>query len=397
MVGGRLTPKPLPATVRGLSWVSGLNDAASEMVYPLLPAFLVGSLGAPAVALGVLDGAADLTAALLRVASGRLADRSDRRGPLVFLGYVVAAVARPLMALARVVPVVIGLRVLDRVGKGLRSPPRDAMLAEAVEPGERGRAFGFHRAFDHGGAVVGSLLAWACLSSGIAVTHVLALSAIPGVAMLMVLGSTLRHRAASPVAPTVNHATPSAPATVYWSAVAMLALLIAVRVPETLLLLHLQQGGVSVVAVPLVWAGLHVVRSAAAYPAGRLVDAFGERSAVALSATLGALGAVGFALAPSVGWLVLAFLAVGLVAGVGEPAERTMVARLAPRGIGRAYGEAQALFGVTALLAGLGYGLLFDARGSTTALLTWAAFAVLGTLAWLVVTRRTALATGAQG
>jgi MFS family permease len=296
------------------------------------------------------------------------------------------------------VPIVIGLRVLDRVGKGVRSPARDAMLAESVDAADRGRAFGFHRAFDHGGAVVGSLLAWACLSGGIAVTHVLALSAIPGAVMLVVLGWTLRRRgmAVRHEAPTA-HATAGSTTTIYWSAVVMLALLLAVRVPETLLLLHLQQGGVSVVAVPLVWAGLHVVRSAAAYPAGRLVDAVGERAVIALSAILGAIGATGFALAGSVGWLVAAFIAVGLVAGVGEPAERTMVARLAPKGIGRAYGEAQGLIGVSALVAGLGYGMLYDLRGSTAALLTWAALAVLGTVAWLVVTRRTALAVRAQG
>ncbi len=392
----RLSEAPLPATVRGLSWTSGLNDAASEMVYPLLPALLVGTLGAPALALGILDGAADLAAALLRIASGRIADDRRRRGPLVLAGYGIAAIARALIALARAVPLVIALRVVDRVGKGLRSPPRDAMLAEAVPPGDRGRAFGYHRAFDHGGAVVGSLLAWLLLSRGLSVPTVIALSAVPGVLMLWMVRRTVRQaRQATDVDAPRRAARDGA--TVFWSAIAMLAVLIAVRLPETLLLLHLQRMGIAVAAVPLVWAALHVVRSAAAYPAGRLVDAVGERRVVALSGLLGAAGALGFALAPSRGWLVAAFLAVGLVTGVGEPAERTLVARLAPRGIGRAFGEAQALLGMAALLAGIGYGVVVDRRGSAFALEAWAALAPLATIGWLIVTRRSVLTHRATG
>lgn len=395
--GLRLPVARLPRTVRGLSWVSGLNDAASEMVYPLLPAYLVGTLGAPALALGILDGAADLTAALLRVASGRLADRPGRRSPLVLIGYLLAAVARPLIAVARSVPLVIGLRITDRFGKGLRSPARDAMLAAAVPDTERGRAFGYHRAFDHGGAVIGSLLAAAGLALGLGVPQVIAASAIPGALVLGALWWTLRDQRAAgvPLAP------PSAPTgttiRVYWSSVATLALLIAVRLPETLVLLHLQRGGVGVAIIPLVWAALHVVKSGVAYPAGRLVDRIGERRVVALSGIAGALGAALLAAAAAPSMLVAAFLVLGLVTGIGEPAERTLVARLAPRGIGRAYGEAQALFGTLALAAGVGYGMLVDRAGSAAALFTWAVLAVAVTVLWLMVTARTAIARGVQG
>lgn len=387
----------LPPTVRGLSWVSGLNDTASEMVYPLLPAYLVGSLGAPALALGILDGAADLTAALLRIVSGRMSDRRGRRGPLVWLGYLLAVVARPLMAVARTVPLVIGLRITDRIGKGLRNPARDAMLAEAVPPAVRGRAFGYHRAFDHGGAVLGSLVAWLALSAGFDVPQVIAASAIPGVLVLAVLWLTLR-RAAAPSASRAPAPAPTPESVrIYWSAVTTLALLIAVRLPETLLLLHLQQGGVAVALIPLAWAGLHVVKSAVALPAGRMVDALGERRVVACSALAGALGAALLAWAASPGWLVAAFLVTGVMTGAGEPAERSMVARLAPRGIGRGYGEAQAIFGVLALAAGIGYGVLVDRVGSDAALRTWAGLAAVVTAVWLAVTARTALAGKVQG
>ena len=165
LLAGRLARNDasLPRRVRGLSLVSGLNDASSEMVYPLLPALIVTTLGGSATSLAALDGLADLTAALLRLPAGKLADRRERRPVLVLGGYLIAALARALIALASSVGMVIGLRMTDRVGKGLRSPGRDAMLAEAVPAAQRGRAFGFHRAFDHGGAVVGSLVGWALL------------------------------------------------------------------------------------------------------------------------------------------------------------------------------------------------------------------------------------------
>ncbi|MEP6591417.1 MAG: MFS transporter [Gemmatimonadota bacterium] len=388
---------PLPRTVRGLSLVSGLNDAASEMVYPLLPAFLTGALGAPAAALGALDGAADLTAALVRLVSGRFADRSSKRGPMVFAGYLLAGAVRPLIALAQSAGVVIGLRMTDRFGKGLRSPARDAIISDAVAVEDRGRAFGFHRAFDHGGAVVGGLLAWLLISQGLTPRQVIGWSVVPGVVVLVVLAITLGSRLGSaggvePVAEPAPHGTlgdamlRAAPSRFYRN-ISALAFLLVTRLPETLLILHLQRGGVALALVPLVWAGLHVVRSAAAYPAGLLVDRVGERGVVALSGTLAAAGALAFSLAHGVLVLVGVFLALGLVTGIGEPAEKSLVARLAPKGAGRAFGEAQALLGFGALATGVGFGLLVDARGSAAALMLSAIAGVVATATWLIVSR----------
>ena len=385
--------KRLPPVVRGLSWVSGLNDAASEMVYPLLPAFLTGALGAPAAALGVLDGAADLTASLVRLVSGRLADRAAKRGPLVLFGYALAGAIRPLIALAQSAGVVIALRVTDRVGKGIRSPARDAMIADAVPLEMRGRAFGFHRAFDHGGAVVGGVLAWVLISQGLTPRQVIGWSVLPGMLVVVLLAITLRSNtsATKAVAEAMPAGAASAapqPASRFWPQIIALALILVTRLPETLLMLHLQRGGVALALVPLAWAGLHVVRSAAAYPAGRLVDAIGERGVVAVSGTLGAIGSYAFSVAATPLALIGVFLAFGLVTGIGEPAEKSLVARLAPKGAGRAFGEAQALLGFGALTAGLGFGLLVDARGSAAALLLSAVAGVLATAGWLVVSAR---------
>ena len=180
--------------------------------------------------------------------------------------------------------------------------------------------------------------------------------------------------------PITNHHPP-----VFWLPVISLVLILITRLPETLLLLHLQRGGVALALVPLAWAALHVVRGVTAYPAGRLVDAIGERGVIALSGTLGALTSVAYARAATPVLLVLAFLSVGLVSAISEPAERTLVARLAPKGAGRAFGQAQALQGLGALGAGLGFGAWVDAHGSASALLVSAAATVVATAAWLVV------------
>src|SRR6267143_5789463 len=176
----------LPRLVALLGFVSLLNDFASEMVYPLLPAFVTGVLGAGAVALGTLDGAAEFAAAFVRFASGRASDRSTRRGPLIVLGYLIAVLVRPIIAVTAAAWQVIGLRVVDRVGKGLRTPPRDALIADVTPLELRGRAFGLQRGMDHLGAVLGPLAAWGLLRwRGTDVRGIIAASIVPGVLVLL--------------------------------------------------------------------------------------------------------------------------------------------------------------------------------------------------------------------
>jgi MFS family permease len=182
----------LPPAVKGLSLVSLFNDFASEMVYPLLPAFVTRTLGGGAALLGLLDGAADLTSAVLKIVSGRLADRPRWRAPLILVGYLTAVLIRPVIAVANAAWQVVGFRVIDRIGKGIRTPPRDALIAEVTPPRLRGRAFGFHRGADHLGAVIGSLAAWYFLSRGIDVRRVIEWSVVPGVLAFLILAVVLR-------------------------------------------------------------------------------------------------------------------------------------------------------------------------------------------------------------
>ena len=177
---------------KGLSLVSLFNDFASEMVYPLLPAFVTRSLGGGPLALGLLDGAAELTSSVVKWISGRLADRPGWRRPLILWGYATAVLVRPLISVAGSAWQVVGFRVIDRFGKGLRTPPRDALIAEITPPPLRGRAFGFHRGADHFGAVLGSLAAWFLLSRGADVRSVIGWSVVPGVVAFVVLAVVLR-------------------------------------------------------------------------------------------------------------------------------------------------------------------------------------------------------------
>ncbi|MBL8114522.1 MAG: MFS transporter, partial [Acidobacteria bacterium] len=172
---------PLPKTVVTLGWVSFLTDVASEMIVSLLPAFLASLGTAPALALGWIEGVAESTSAAVKIGSGRISDRLARRKPLVVFGYSVSALARPLIGFATLWPAILAIRFLDRIGKGVRSAPRDALIAEVTPPERRGAAYGLHRAFDNAGAVLGPLLAAALLGFlEVPLRTVFLLSAVPG-------------------------------------------------------------------------------------------------------------------------------------------------------------------------------------------------------------------------
>lgn len=384
----------IPPAVKGLSFVSLFNDFASEMVYPLLPAFVTRTLGAGPLALGLLDGAADLTSSAVKYVSGRLADRPGWRRPLILWGYATAVLVRPLIAMAGSAGQVIGFRVIDRIGKGMRTPPRDALIADITPPPIRGRAFGFHRGADHFGAVLGSLAAWYLLERGADVRSVIGWSVVPGVVAFVVLAVVLRGRKEGRseggkekmmALPSPFPSSPLSRLPAFWPPVLALTALTFFRLPETLLILRLQDRGVAVAAVPLIWAGLHVVRSASSYPGGWLSDRLGPRWVVAAGGLLFAL--VAFALGVSVtpAAAIALFLVLGMVAGLTESGERALVARLAPVRTGRGFGAYHALLGAAALPAGLLFGGLYQSASGPAAL--WASAAGMGVavILWLLV------------
>jgi MFS family permease len=393
---GAIPPTGVPPTVKGLALVSLFNDFASEMVYPLLPAFVTRTLGGGPLLLGVLDGASELTSSVVKWASGRLADRRGWRRPLILGGYAVAVLVRPLIAVANAAWQVIGFRVIDRIGKGIRTPPRDALISQVTPLEQRGRAYGFHRGADHFGAVLGSLAAWWLLRRGADVRSVIGWSALPGVVAVAVLAVVLRGvgrtdgqavRRSEPSAETPRPSDrPTVRPSAFWPSVLALTGITFFRLPETLLILRLQDQGVAVAAVPLVWAGLHVVRSASSYPGGWLSDRLGPRRLVAAGGLVFAAVAfmLGMGLGPAAA--IALFLAFGLVAGLTESGERAVVARLAPVRTGRGFGVYHALTGGAALPSGLLFGAIYQSINGPTALWGSAAGMVAAVIVWLMVT-----------
>jgi len=360
----------LPRQVKLFGAVSLLNDFASEMVYPLLPAFITGVLGGGALALGALDGAADAAAAVVKLVAGRLADRPSRRGPLIVGGYFLAAAVRPIIALTAAAWQVIVLRVVDRLGKGLRTPPRDALIADVTPAPMVGRAFGLQRGLDHVGAVIGPLVAWWMLSTGADVRKVIIASLVPGVLVLVLATWAVRDDGRRKTPEDAGGAMPSASFGVLGRPSAPLiaiSLFYLIRMPETLMILRAQRLGIPIALVPLLWAALHVVRSSTSFLGGALSDKIGPSrtmwigwlSYVALAAGMA------FAATPLTAWVL--FLALGVVAGLTESPERALVSAATGGRHGSGFGVYHALTGVAALVGGVALGLVFQRVSGATA------------------------------
>ncbi len=383
------TPR-LPRAVWLFGYTSAANDFASEMIYPLLPAFVTRTLGGGALALGILDGVADAVAAAFKLVSGYLADRPRLREPLVVAGYGIAAVIRPLIAIASATWHVIGLRGLDRVGKGVRTAPRDAAIADVTPEEIRGRAFGVHRAADHVGAIVGPLAAAGLIYLGLGVRSVFWIAAVPGIAAVLLSWVAVREAGgrwevgggSGGASPTTTDLPPATSSSGFASLTFVLVLATFLRAPETLLILRAQDLGIPVALVPILWAALHVVRSATSYPGGMLADRWGARRTLAVGWLVYAALALAFAVATSQAAAWLIFLAFGIFVGLSESPERKLVAQLAPGGRrGRGFGWYHGTLSAIALPGAALFGWIYQNRGAAPALEASAVVTVLAVLA----------------
>lgn len=364
----------LPRPVWLVSWTSFFTDTASEMVYPLMPLYLTTVLGATAMSLGVIEGAAEALNSLLKVVSGAVSDRWQRRKPLVIAGYSVSSLLRPFLAFASSWPHVLALRLGDRVGKGLRTAPRDALLASWSEPSTRGYVFGLHRSMDHLGAMVGPLLASAFLWAWPGQYRWLfALTVIPGaIAVAMLL--PVPEPPAAPRAEARGHAAAPAgsPAAEFGAPfrryLAVVVLFGLGNSTDAYLLLRLSDVGVAAVWIPLVWSGLHVVKAVVSPIGGLVSDRLGRKGVIVAGWLVYAAVYGGFALATSLPALLTLFFVYGLYYGLTEGVEKAVVADLAPaEARGRAFGLYNAAIGISALAASLVFGAVWKVAGAPTA------------------------------
>jgi MFS family permease len=376
-----------------LGGVSLLTDVATEMAYPLLPIFLTTVLGASATALGAIEGVAESTASLLKLASGWLSDRLPGRKPLVVIGYGLASLVKPLVGLTRSAGQVMAIRVVDRVGKGIRTSPRDALIADSVSPSIRGRAFGFHRAADNTGAVIGPLIAFALLrfGHGIDLRRVFLLTAIPAALSVALLVFGLRE-VPRPTLPTMREGegTPRPAGSLraaglgarFWWLFAILTIFTLGNSSDAFLLLRATQLGIAPLLVPVLWALLNLVKALFNVPGGVLSDRFGRRPLLIAGWTIYAAVYLGFGLAGAAWQVWVLFAVYGLYFGATEGVEKALVADFVPaERRGAAFGFYNLALGIAALPASLIFGELVDHASARIAFLFGGGMALLAAIA----------------
>jgi len=371
----------LPRPVWLLGWVSLVTDLATEMIYPLLPLFLTRVLGASAMSLGVIEGVAEAANSLLKIAAGRLADRTGAPRRLVLAGYGLSGAVRPLIAFVTSWTQVLGLRFVDRLGKGIRGAPRDAMLGHFAPAHLRGRVYGFHRAMDHAGAVVGPLIASVFLFFYPESYRTLfGLTIIPGIVVILILLRVPDTRTSAPIEPPepVEPREPLNLSKPFFKAILVILVFSLGNASDAFLLLRINDLGVAAFWIPLLWSGLHVVKVLSSLAGGELSDRFGRRTLIAGGWIVYALVYAGFGYFASPATIVVIFLSYGIFFGLTEGVEKAWVADLAPAGArGTAFGVYNAALGVGGLISSLMFGVIWTRVSPSAAFFTGAAVALV--------------------
>lgn len=374
----------LPPSVWLLGWVSFFTDMASEAIYPLLPLFLTRVLGAGAMSLGVIEGAAEAANSILKIISGRLSDRWNARKPLVLFGYSLSSLVRPCMALATSWLHVLALRFTDRLGKGIRGAPRDALLARISAPSIRGRVFGVQRAMDHAGAVAGPLIASAFLYfKPEQYRQLFAWTIIPGIVVVLLLTRLKDDRS-----PAKSSGKPQPTLTGWRNLPARLWVLLGILFVFTLgnasdafILLRLSDLGVGSAWIPIIWAALHVVKATSSVVGGTLSDRVGRRRLIVAGWIIYAVVYFAFARVNGQAAMITVFMIYGLYYGLTEGAERALIADLTPAGLqGTAFGLYNAVIGVGALVASVLFGVVWTEVNPVAAFFMGGALALLAAL-----------------
>ena len=380
-------PSPVPGVSRNvflLGWVSLVTDIASEMAYPLIPVFLTTTLGAPVAVMGVIEGVAEGTASTMKVASGWVSDRVGRRKPLVVAGYALSVLGKALLALAFAWPQAFLARFVDRTGKGLRTSPRDALIADGTEPRLRGRVFGFHRAMDTAGAVIGPSVALALVAAGVGPRPVLLLALAPGVMGVALLAAvkdrpTRRALGSQPLGPSAPGLRPAGgPSRGYWAFIGIIILFSLGNSSDAFLLLRARDLGLNLGEVIAAYVLFNASYSLLAMPAGVLSDRLGRYILLTGGLLVFAGVYLGFGLAPGGRWLWPLFLVYGIYMAATEGVGRALATDLAPElQRGTYLGVYHTGIGIATVLASVTAGLLWDRVGPASPFLLGAGVSLL--------------------
>lgn len=377
--------KRLEKNILVLGWVSFLTDVSSEMILPILPIFLVGTLGAGQVSVGLIEGVALATASLSKVVSGYISDRMGRRKLPVILGYVLSSSIKPIVALVTSWTQVMGIRFIERVGKGIRTAPRDALISDSSGEMRRGRAFGLHRSMDTAGAVVGSLIAFGILSlkTG-AFRTIFALSAVPGLMAVLVLVFFVREpmKRSREEVPRITLKRGEFGEDFSRYLVLMILLTLG-QVGYVFALLRASSVGISDRMIPMIYLMYNVVYAILALPAGILSDRWGRTRVLGGGIVFNGILAVGMAEARAPVQIIVLFVLFGLVSAVYETVPRALVSELVTKAMrGTGLGLFHAVIGVTALPASFLFGFLWE-HIDVRAAFGFSAFVSLGAFVWM--------------
>ena len=388
----------LPRNVFAIGLVSLLNDASSEIIYPLLPIFLASSLGASARAIGTIEGLAESISSLLKLFAGYLSDRLAKRKLLVVAGYSVASIARPLLAFAQTWTQVLAIRLTDRIGKGIRTAPRDAMIADTVRVEQRGIAFGFHRAMDHAGAVIGPLVGYLLVILFVAnakspttgeFSKIFIAASVPALIAVLVAIFFMRE---SPQ--QEGHGSEIKKLSLrgfdsnFKRFLLVLALFTLSNSSDSFLILRAMDSGVSVAVIPLLWAAHHGMKVLSSLFGGDLSDRLGRKRLIVAGWILYAAVYAGFAFATHQASLWVLFLVYGIYFGLAEGAEKALVADLVrPEQRGTAYGLYNLAFGITVFPASFLMGTIWDWKGPAVAFLVSAFMGATAALLLLILVK----------
>jgi len=377
-----------------LGLVSLLNDSASEMIYPLLPVFLTSTLGATPLIVGIIEGTADALSSILKLAAGWLSDHLPRRKPLIVGGYALATISRAWISVAGRWPSVLSARLLDRTGKGIRSAPRDAMIADVTPLESRGKAFGFHRALDHTGAVVGPLLAILFLNAmHLPMRTVFMIAVIPGAIGVVLLLIALKEVSRVGPAPSPAGAAEGGGATLsppFYYALACIALFSLANSSDVYLLLQAHAAGVATGMLPVLWAAHHVIKSLFSTQAGARSDTMDRRNQLALGWAIYALIYLAFPFARSMWLFVVLFVVYSIPFTLTEGAERAWIGDLVPAELrGRSFGLYYLATGLFVLAGTAIFGVLYQSVSPRAAFFTGAGIALAAALAVIAGKGRT--------